>query len=68
MEAETDFLFLYFKVTADSDPSHKIKRCLLLERIFMTNLQSILKSRNITLPTPVHATKAVFYSSSHVWM
>ena len=68
MEAVTDFLFLYFEITADSDPSHKIKRCLLLERIVMTNLQSILKSRNITLPTPVHATKAVFYFSSHVWI
>ena len=45
MEAVTDFLFLYFRITADSDPNHKIKRCLLLERIVMTNLQSILKSR-----------------------
>ena len=68
MEAVTDFLFLYFRITAESDPSHKIKRCLLLERIVMTNLQSILKGRDITLPTLVHATKAVFYSSSHVWM
>jgi len=55
------------KITADGDCSHEIKRHLLLGRKVMTNLDSILKSRNITLPTKVHLVKAVF-SSSHVWM
>ena len=53
------------KITADGDCSHEIKRCLLLGRIIMTNLDSILKSRDITLPTKVHL---VGFSSSHVWM
>ena len=51
MEIVTDFLFLGSKITADSDCSHEIKRCLLLGRKTMTNLDSILKSSNITLPT-----------------
>ena len=51
MEAVTDFLFLGSKITADGDCSHEIKRCLLLERKTMTNLESLLKSRDITLPT-----------------
>ena len=51
MDTATDFIFLGSKITADSDFSHEIKRCLLLGRKVMTNLDSILKSRNITLPT-----------------
>ena len=61
VEAVTDFLFLGSKITADGDYSHKIRRCLLLERKAMTNLDSILKSRNITLPTKVHIVKAVVF-------
>ena len=53
METVTDFIFLCSKITADDDYSHKIKRCLLLGRKTMTNLDSILKSRDITLPTKV---------------
>ena len=61
VEAVTDFLFLGSKITADGDYSHKIRRCLLLERKAMTNLDSILKSRNITLPTKVHIVKAMIF-------
>ena len=65
---KTETLFLGgSKITADGDCSHEIKRCLLLERKVMTNLDSILKSRDITLPTKVHLVKAIV-SSSHVWM
>ena len=53
MKMVTDFIFLGSKITVDSDCSHEIKRCLLLERKAMTNLDSILKSRDITLPTKV---------------
>ena len=53
METVTDFIFLGFKITADGDCSHEIKRCLLLGRKVMTNLDSILKRRDITLPTKV---------------
>ena len=56
------------KITADDDCSHEIKRCLLRGRKAMTNLDSILKSRDITLLTKVHLVKAMFFSSSHVWM
>ena len=56
------------KITADGDYSHEIKRCLLLGREVMTNLDSILKSRDITLPTKVHLVKAMVFSSSRVWM
>ena len=56
------------KITADDHCSHEIKRRLLLGRKVMTNLDSILKSRNITLPTKVHLVKAMAFSSSHVWM
>ena len=56
------------KIIADGDCSHEIKRCLLLGRKLMTNLDSILKSRDITLPTKVHLVKATVFSSSHVWM
>ena len=54
METVTDFIFLGSKITADGDCSHEIKRCLLFRRKVMTNLDSILKSRDITLPTKVH--------------
>ena len=61
METVTDFLFLGSKITADSDCSHEIKRCLLHGRKVMTNLDSILKSRDITLPTKVHLVKAMVF-------
>ena len=61
IETVTDFLFLGSKITADADCSHKIKRCLLLGRKAMTNLDSILKSRDITLPTKVHLIKAMAF-------
>ena len=60
METGTDVIFLGCKITADGDCSHEIKRCLLLGRKVMTNLDSILKSRDITLPTKVCLVKAVF--------
>ena len=56
---ETDFIFLGSKITADGDCSHEIKRCLLLGRKVMTNLDSIFKSRDITLLTNVHLVKAM---------
>ena len=56
-----DFIFLGSKITADGDCSHEIKRCLLLGRKAMTNLGSILKSRDITLPTKVHIVKAMVF-------
>ena len=68
MDTVTDFTFLGSKITADSDCSHEIKRCLLLGRKAMTSLDSILKSRDITLPTKVCIIKAMFFSSSHVLM
>ena len=68
MEAVRDFIFLGSKITADGDCSHEIKRRLLLGRKVMTNLDSILKSRDITLSTKVHLVKTMFFSSSHVWM
>jgi len=55
METVTEFIFLGFKITADGDCSHKIKRHLLLGRKAMTNLDSVLKNRDITLPTNVHS-------------
>ena len=61
VETVTDFIFLGSKITADGDCSHEIKRCLLLGRKAMTNLDSILKSRDITLPTKVHLVKAMFF-------
>ena len=61
METVVDFLFLGSKITADGDYSHEIKRHLLLGRKAMTNLQSILKSRDITLPTKVHIVKAMVF-------
>ena len=68
VEAVTDFLFLGSKITADGDCSHEIKRRLLLGRKVMTNLDSILKSRDFTLPTKVCLVKLCFFSNSHVWM
>ena len=56
------------KITADGDCSHEVKRYLLLGRKAMTNLDSILKSRDITLPTNVHLVKAMVFFSSHIWM
>ena len=61
METVTDFLFLDSKITADGDCSHEIKRCLLHGRKAMTNLDSILKSRDITLPIKVHLVKAMVF-------
>ena len=61
VETVTDFLFLSSKITTDGDLSHEIKRHLLLGRKAMTNLDSILKSRDITLPTKVHLVKAWFF-------
>ena len=61
METVTDFVFLGFKITADGDCSHDIKRCLLLGRKAMANLDSILKSRDITLPTKVRLVKAMVF-------
>ena len=61
MEVVTDFIFLGSKITADGDCSHEIKRCLLLRRKVMTNLDSILKSRDITLSTKVHLVKAMVF-------
>ena len=61
VEAVSDFIFLGSKITEDGDCSHEIKRCLLLGKKVMTNLDSILKSRDITLPTKVHLVKAVVF-------
>ena len=61
MEAVTDFIFLGSKITADGDCSHEIKRLLLLGRKVMTNLDSVLKSKDITLPTKVHLIKAMVF-------
>ena len=61
MKRVADFIFFGFKITADGDCSHEIKRCLLLGRKAMTNLDSILKGRDITLPTKVHLVKAMVF-------
>ena len=68
VETVSDFIFLGSKITADGDYSHEIKRCLLLGRKVMTNLDSILKSSDITLPTEVHLDRLWGFSSGHVWM
>ena len=68
LETVADFIFLGSKIAADGDCSHEIKRRLLLGRKVMTNLDSILKNRDITLPTKVCLVKAMVFSSSHVWM
>ena len=61
MEAVTDFIFLDSRITVDADCSHEVKRCLLLERKALTNLESILKSRDITLLTKIHVVKAIVF-------
>ena len=68
VETVSDFTFLGSKITADGDCSHEIKRRLLLGRKVMTNLDSILKSRDITLPTQVRLVKAIVFPVVHVWM
>ena len=69
METVREFIFLGSKITVDCDCSHKIKRHLLLGRKVMTNIDSILKSRDITLPTKVLLVKAIYgFSCSQVWM
>ena len=68
VERVTDFIFLGSKITADGDCSHKIKRRLLLGRKAMTNQDSILKSRDITLLTKVRLVKVIGFFSSYVWI
>jgi len=67
-ETVANFIFLGSKITADGDCSHGIKRCLLLERKVMTNLDNILKSRDIPLPTKVHLVKAMIFPVVMLWM
>ena len=67
-ETVIDFILRGSKITVDDDCSHEIKRCLLLGRKAVTNLDSIFKSRDITLPTKVCLVMAMVFSSSHVWM
>ena len=68
METVRDFIFLGSKITADGDCSHEIKRCLLLGRKAMTNIDSILKHREFTLLTKVHLVRSCVFSGSHVWI
>ena len=68
MVTVSDFIFLGSKITADGECSYEVKTCLLLGRKAMTNLNSILKSRDITLLTKVHLVKAIDFSSIDVWM
>ena len=68
VETVSDFIFLGSQITGDGDCSHEIKRRLLLGRKTMTNLDSILKSRDITLLTKVPSSQSYGFSSSHVWM
>ena len=68
METVADFIFLGSKITVDGDCSHEIKRCLLLGIKAMTNLVSVLKSRDNTLPTKVHNSQSYGFSSSHIPM
>ena len=68
VETVADFILGDSKTIADGDCSHDIKRCLLLGRNVLTKLDSILKNRDITLPTKVHLVKAMVFSSGHVWM
>ena len=68
METVADFIFLGSKITADGDCSHEIKKLLLLGRKVMTNLDSIFKSRDITLPTKIRLVKAMDFPSGHVCM
>ena len=68
METVTDFIFLGSKITADGDCSHEMKRLLLLRRKTMTNLDSLLKSRDISWATNIHLVKAMLFPRSNVWM
>ena len=68
LETVTDFIFLGSKITADGDFSHEIERHLLLARKVMTNLDSVLNSRDFTLPTKVCLVKATCFACGHVWM
>ena len=68
LETVTDFIFLGSKITADGDCSHEIKRCLPLRRKSMTNLNHILKTKDMTLPTKVCLVKSMVFSSGHVWI
>ena len=68
METVTDIIFLGFKITTDGDCSHEIKRPLLLGKKGMTNIDSILKSRDITLPTKSLSSQSCGFSSSHLWI
>ena len=68
VETASDFILRGSKITADGECSHEIKRCLLLGRKPMTNLDNILERRDITLPTKVHLSQGYGFSSSHVWM
>ena len=68
METVPDFIFWASKITADGDCSHEIRRCLLLGRKAMTNLESILKSRDITLPAKLRLVKVIVFPVSHMWM
>ena len=68
MEIVTDFIFLVSKITSDGYCSNEIKRCLLFERKAMMNLDSILESRDIILPTMFCIVKSMAFFSSHVWM
>ena len=68
METAADFIFFGSKITADGDCSHEIRRRLFLGRKAMTNLDSLFRSRDITLPSEVYLVKVMFFFSSHVWM
>ena len=68
VETVADFIFLGSKITTDGDCSHEIKRRFFLRRKVMTNLDSLLRSRDITLPTKVHLVKAMVFSKGHVWL
>ena len=68
VETATDFILGGSKITADGDCNYEIKRRLLLGRKIMANLDSLLKSTDITLPTKVHLVKIMIFSSNHVWM
>ena len=68
METVTDFTFLDSKITVDGGHSHEVKKCLLLGRKTMAKLDSVLKSRDMTLPTNVYIVKVIQSSSSHIWM
>ena len=68
VETVSDLIFGGSKITAEGDCSHEVKRRLLLGRKVMTNLDSIFKSRDITLPTKFHLVKVMVFSSGHVWM